>query len=152
GIELRSTNRQVTALHRLLNRLGPLRPLRNRVLGRQAGRMTAGYDLFVMMAYAIPVECQAARGVVLCQFPYRLVSARELDGDQAVVVKSEAVPRRVREARHGDAGEVHPPMDGAGEHPDELAEERLTLSVGRLVGGGHVKRQDLMVESFRRLL
>jgi glycosyltransferase involved in cell wall biosynthesis len=152
GIELVATNRRVTPIHRLLNRLGPLRPLRNRVLGRQAGRLTAAYDLFVMMAYAIPVECHAPRGVVLCQFPYRLATGRELDGYQLVVVQSEYVRHWVREYWDRDAVVVNPPIDVPAAEPDWPSKDRIILSVGRFIGHGHTKRQGLMVESFRRLV
>jgi glycosyltransferase involved in cell wall biosynthesis len=152
GIESIATNRRVTPVHRLLNRLTVLRPLRNLVLGRQAGRLTAAYDLFVMMAYAIPVRCQAQRGVVLCQFPYELAEGGELDGYQAVVVQSEYVREWVRRRWDRDAVIVNPPIDVPAEEPDWLAKEQIVLSVGRFIGHGHAKRQDLMVESFRRLV
>ena len=152
GIDLVATNRRVTPVHRLLNRLTPLRPLRNLVLSRQAGRLTLAYDLFVLMAYAIPVECRAASGVILCQFPYRLRTGRELDGYQLVVVQSEYVRRWVREYWGRDAVVVNPPIDVPAEAPEWSAKQRIILSVGRFIGLGHTKRQDLLVNSFRRLI
>jgi glycosyltransferase involved in cell wall biosynthesis len=152
GIRLIATNPHVTPVHRLLNRLTPLRPLRNLVLSRQAGRLTVGYDLFVTMAYAIPVECRAAIGVILCQFPYRLQTGRELDGYQLVVAQSEYVRRWVGQYWRRDAVVVNPPIDVPAAAPEVSAKQPIILSVGRFIGQGHTKRQDLMVNSFRRLL
>jgi glycosyltransferase involved in cell wall biosynthesis len=151
GIGLTATNRRVTPMHRLLNRLTVLRPLRNLVLGRQAGRVSAAYDLFLMMAYAIPIRCYAPAGVVLCQFPYELADG-ELDGYQAVVVQSQYVRGWVQRRWRRDAVVVNPPIDVPAEEPDWPAKERIILSVGRFIADGHTKRQDLMVESFRRLV
>ena len=69
-IELVSTNRRVTRLHRLANRIAFLRPLRDLVLGAQAARASADYDLALGMVYAIPLRPRARQNVMLCQFPY----------------------------------------------------------------------------------
>jgi glycosyltransferase involved in cell wall biosynthesis len=152
GIRLAATNRRVTPAHRWLNRVTPLRPLRNYALGLQAGRLTRAYDLFIGMAYAIPVRCAAPRGVVLCQFPYLLRSRAELSGYQLVVVQSEYVRTWVRRRWERDAVVVYPPVDVPMAEPEWHAKRRIILSVGRFIGHGHNKRQDLMVRSFRRLL
>ena len=152
GIHLGATNRRVTPAHRWLNRVTLLRPLRNYALGLQAGRLTRGYDLFVGMAYAIPIRSAAPRGVVLCQFPYELRSPADLAGYQLVVVQSEYVRAWVRRRWRRDAVVVYPPVDAPTVEPDWSAKRRIILSVGRFIGHGHTKRQDLMVESFRRLL
>jgi glycosyltransferase involved in cell wall biosynthesis len=122
------------------------------VLGRQASRLTGAYDLFVGMAYAIPVSCSAPRGVVLCQFPYELRSREQLAGYQLVVVQSEYVRTWVRRRWERDAVVVYPPIDAPAAEPDWQGKRRIILSVGRFIASGHNKRQDLMVESFRRLL
>jgi glycosyltransferase involved in cell wall biosynthesis len=152
GIDLAATNRRVTPAHRWLNRVTALRPLRNYALGLQASRLTSGYDLFVGMAYAIPVRCAAPRGVVLCQFPYQLRSWQELAGYQQIVVQSDYVRSWVRRRWERDAAVVYPPVDAPTAEPDWAAKRRIILSVGRFIGHGHSKRQDLMIESFRRLL
>jgi glycosyltransferase involved in cell wall biosynthesis len=152
GIQLAGTNRRVTRAHRWLNRVTVLRPLRNYALGLQASRLTRAYDLFVGMAYAIPVRCAAPRGIVLCQFPYHVRSERDLAGYQLVVVQSEYVRSWVRRRWARDAVVVYPPIDAPAAQPDWQAKRRIILSVGRFIGHGHTKRQDLMVESFRRLL
>jgi glycosyltransferase involved in cell wall biosynthesis len=152
GIELAGTNRRITPAHRWLNRVTLLRPLRNYALGLQASRLTRAYDFFVGMAYAIPIRSAAPRGAVLCQFPYQVRSERELAGYQLVVVQSDYVRSWVRQRWGRDAVVVHPPIDAPAAAPDWQAKRRIILSVGRFIGHGHTKRQDLMVESFRRLL
>jgi glycosyltransferase involved in cell wall biosynthesis len=152
GIGLRATNRRVTPVHRALNRAGILRPLRNRVVGGQGGRVSLGYELFVHMAYAIPVRCHAPHGVVLCQFPYPLRSAADLDGYGLVVCQSQYVRRWIGRLWDRDAIVVSPPVDVPAAEPRWSSKERLVLSVGRFIGEGHAKRQDLMVHAFRRLV
>lgn len=151
GITLLSTNRRVTAAHRLANRLGFARPLRNLVLSRQAGRFTAGYDLFVAMVYRIPVRSRARRGVVLCQFPHRLTDPAELDGYQLIICQSEYVRGWVREWWGREAMVIEPPIELPREPVDWAAKANLILSVGRFFRSGHAKRQDVLVGAFKRL-
>jgi glycosyltransferase involved in cell wall biosynthesis len=151
GLGLSATVRRVTPFHRWANRLGPLRGLRNRVLARQAGRATGGYDLFVAMAYVIPVRSQAANGAILCQFPYPLTSPAELADFQLVVAQSEYVRRWVGRLWEREALVVNPPVDVPEKEPDWTAKEQLVVSVGRFFAGGHTKRQDVLVEAFRTL-
>ena len=149
GIELVSGNRRVTPVHRLANRLTPLRPLRNRVIAAQAVRATARYDLYLAMAYRIPVHSRARRSVVLCQFPYR--SKVGVGEFQRVICQSEYVREWTRQYWEVDPLVVNPPIDRAPEEPDWSAKERRILSVGRFFAGGHSKRHDLLVEAFKRL-
>ena len=151
GIELLSTNTRVTPAHRLANRIAFLRPLRNLVLSRQAGRFTAGYDLFVAMVYRIPVRCSARRGVVLCQFPHQLSDRTELDGYQLIICQSEYVRGWVRRRWGREATVIEPPIEIPAQAPDWRAKERLLLSVGRFFRSGHAKRQDVLVRAFRDL-
>ena len=136
GIGLRSTNRRVTPAHRALNRVTWLRPLRNRVLGAQAARVGAGYDVFLPMVYAIPVAPGGGRAAMLCQFPYRDPGA-ELAGYDPIVCQSEYVRRWVREYWQRDAAVVNPPIDVPATEPDWDAKRPLILSVGRFFSGGH---------------
>ena len=151
GIELRSTNSRVTPVHRLANRIGFLRPLRNLVLSRQAGRFTAGYDLFLAMVYRIPIHCSARRGVVLCQFPHQLSDPRELDGYQLIICQSEYVRGWVQSRWGRDAIVIEPPIEIPSSAPDWRSKENLILSVGRFFRSGHTKRQDVLVSAFRSL-
>lgn len=151
GLATRSTMRRVTPFHRWANRLGQVRGIRNRVLSRQAGRATAEYDLFVAMAYVIPVRSQSRRGAVLCQFPYPLSAPDELAGFQVVVAQSEYVRGFVNRIWGRDAQVVHPPIDVPEAEPDWAGKERMVVSVGRFFAGGHTKRQEAMVDAFRAL-
>ena len=149
GIELASANRRVTPVHRLANRMTPLRPLRNRVLAAQAARSTARYDLYLAMAYRIPVHSRARRSVILCQFPYR---SREGVGEfQRVICQSEYVREWTRLYWEVDPLVVNPPIDRPDEEPEWALKERRILSVGRFFAGGHSKRHDVLVEAFKRL-
>ena len=150
-VQLVSTNRRVTPVHRLLNRIQPLRPLRNLVVSGQAGRFTERYDLLLAMVFRIPVVNRARRGVVLCQFPNRDPSPAELDGYQLVICQSDYVRSWVGKFWERDAWVIHPPVEVPVEEPDWRIKGNLILSVGRFFVSGHAKRQDLMVESFRRL-
>lgn len=151
GIGLKSTNRQVTPVHRLANRIGPLRPLRNLVLGAQAARASAAYDLALGMVYAIPLRAQARRNVMLCQFPYPDPDRRDLDPYELVISQSEYCAVWVRNYWGLEAAVVNPPIDLPAEPPDWDRKGSLILGVGRFIAAGHVKRQDVLVESFRRL-
>ena len=150
GIGLVATNRRITPLHRALNALAPLRPLRNRVVARQAARFSDRYDVYLPMAYAIPVAPRRGPGAILCQFPYP-EPGPELDGYSLVLCYSDYVRGWVREYWHRDATVVSPPVAVPEREPDWARKERLILSVGRFFRGGHSKRQDLLVEVFRGL-
>lgn len=149
GIELSAGNRVVTPVHHLLNRAAFLRPLRDRYLAAQAARATSRYDLYMAMAYRIPVHSRARRGAILCQFPYP--SREGVDEFQLVICQSDYVRDWVRRYWGVDATVVHPPVDRPAAEPDLARKERLILSIGRFFAGGHSKRHDIMVEAFRRL-
>jgi len=149
GIQLVANNRRVTPVHRLANRLTPLRPLRNRVLASQAARATARYDVHLAMAYRIPVHTRAQRTAILCQFPY--ASREGVAEFERVICQSEYVRHWVRELWGRDAAVVHPPVDLPAGGPEAAAKRPLILSVGRFFEGGHSKRHEVMVEAFRGL-
>ncbi len=154
GIGLVPTNANPGILRRAAARARPLRRLRNRVVARQAHRWTAGYDLFLAMAYAIPVSSAARASVVLCQFPYELESEadrRGLDGFQLVICQSEYVRGWTRKRWGREAAIVNPPIDLPAAPPDLGAKTRSILSVGRFVAGGHNKRHDLLAQAFAEL-
>ncbi len=151
GVTFRSTNRRVTPAHRALNRVGWLRPLRDRVLGAQATRAAHGYDVYLPMVYAIPVAAASGRAAMLCQFPYR-DPGPELDGYQVIVCQSEYVRRWVREYWGREAVVVNPPVDVPDTEPDWAVKKPVILSVGRFFSGGHSKRQEILVAAFRQLV
>jgi glycosyltransferase involved in cell wall biosynthesis len=149
GIELTAGVARVTPVHRVANRLAPLRPLRDRVLAARSARGSERFDLHLAMAYRIAVHTRSKRGVILCQFPYR--SQEGVDEFQQVICQSDYVQRWVREYWDRDAVVVNPPIDLPASPPDLDTKERLILTVGRFFSGGHSKRHDVMVEAFKRL-
>ena len=151
GIGLRSTFRRVTPLHRAANKIGALRPLRDRVLSAQGSRLAGGYDLFLPMVYGIPVNPGSAGSVMLCQFPYRRPGP-EVGGFAGIVCQSQYVRRWVKSYWGRDAEVVNPPVDLPDPAPSLEDKGFVILSVGRFFSGGHGKRQDVMVEEFRRLV
>lgn len=151
GIRLRSTNPQVGPIHRALNRVTALRPLRDRFLGWQAARRGSAYDVFIPMVYAIPVQPSGRRNAMLCQFPYRnpRASVRQYN---LVICQSEYVRAWVRNYWDLDSAVVNPPIDVPSEEPDWAAKTGLILSVGRFFSGGHSKRQEVLIDAFRDLV
>ncbi len=176
GVRLVATNRRVTRLHRLLNGIPTLRLYRDLVIGAQAVSYTRDYDLFIAMVYVIPVYSRARRSVMLCQFPYRkgrmprrvpapifaLYSAPyqllrhflmpdDIDCYQDIICQSEYVRGWVSRYWHRDAQVINPPIDVPATEPDWNAKQPIVLSVGRFFTGGHEKRHDLMIKTFREL-
>src|SRR5207302_8236828 len=72
GIELVSTRRRVTRLHRLLGSVRALGLYRDLLVSAQAARSTRRYDLFLSMVYVLPAFTRARKSVILCQFPCAL--------------------------------------------------------------------------------
>lgn len=151
GIPVRVLNRTVTPLHRQLNRIGALRPLRNLVLGRQAGAETGRYDLLVAMVYGVRLQSSARSTVVLCQFPYPVRSESEVAGFRLVVAQSRYVEQWIRRRWGVDAVVLNPPVDLPARPPELSSKRNWILSIGRFIRTGHSKRQDLLVEVFRDL-
>ncbi len=150
GVAVKSTNTRITPLHRLANRAGFLRPLRNRVLAGQAGRLSREYDLFVAMAYGMPAISEARSGVVLCQFPDP-AGVPDPGHFQLVICQSNFVRGSVQRYWARDAVVVHPPVDVPANEPNFARKQRTICSVGRFIRTGHCKRQDLMVRAFRAM-
>jgi len=150
GIELVATNRRVTSIHRFLNSVALLRPLRDRFLARQADRFTARYDVYLPLAFAIRLAPRRGPGAILCQFPYPYPGS-ELDGYSEIVCYSEYVRGWVREYWDREATVVHPPVEVPAAEPAWGLKERIVLSVGRFFATAHSKRQDVMVEAFKAL-
>ncbi|MGH7922479.1 MAG: hypothetical protein ACREQM_21440, partial [Candidatus Dormibacteraceae bacterium] len=94
GITLRSATRRVTPVHRAVARSRGLRPLRNKLIAKQAAALTREYDLWIAMAYVIPAISAARRSVMLCQFPYPLrndAMRRDLAVFDPIICQSEYV-------------------------------------------------------------
>jgi glycosyltransferase involved in cell wall biosynthesis len=120
------------------------------VLGAQARRAAAAYDVYLPMVYAIPVASGAPVTVCLCQFPYR-DPGPEVGAYAAVVCQSDYVRGWIARYWGLEASVVNPPVEVPTAEPSWERKEPLILSAGRFFSGGHSKRQDLLVEAFREL-
>lgn len=157
----------------------PFSRLRLRTMGRElsldldAVRITtlgqatnsAAYDVSIVIGNeAFPgIPGQARRNIYLCQFPFP-VPRQVLDGlrqyaddYEQVVVYSPFVRRHY--ARALQALGRPPPKITVISPPAVLAppilggtKKPMILGVGRFFTGGHAKRQDLMIEAFRKLV
>ena len=150
GIRTLSTNHRVTPIHTFLNGVGPLRPLRNLVVGNQAERLSARYDLFVGMSYAVSVASKAPESLMLCQFPHR-EGKTAASGYRTIVCASEYVRGWIERWWGRNALVVPPPIHIPTDAPPLDGKANMILSVGRFFQGGHTKRQDMLVTAFRRL-
>jgi glycosyltransferase involved in cell wall biosynthesis len=178
GIGFRSGSVGGGGLGRRIRRLRLLRRYADLYLSARVVGWTADYDLLLSMVYVLPAFSRARRSVVLCQFPYQLDSseggggprrllyraymapynilkARLLGGDveafQLILSQSEYVRTWVRRYWGRDSLIVNPPIDVPEPEPDLDAKQPIILSVGRFFAGGHCKRQDVMVETFRKM-
>ncbi|HEV2952574.1 MAG TPA: glycosyltransferase family 4 protein [Candidatus Dormibacteraeota bacterium] len=179
GITFRSTNRRVTRLHKFLNNIPAARMYRDLFLSAQAVKFTAQYDLFIAMVYVLPAFTRARRSVMLCQFPYEIgpVPSRhkglsalaysvygfpnrvlrpimvgdDLENFDPIVCQSEYVRFWVSRYWDRQAEVVNPPIDVPEEPPDWSRKRNVILGVGRFFSVGHSKRQDLMVQVFKRM-
>ena len=122
------------------------------------------FDLFVAMGNEIvpPVPAMGVKSIFHCQFPFP-VSVHELarrwtwwDGYEQLAVNSPFTQRHV-EQQMRDCGlpprpvsVVYPPVDDLGIDEEQLsAKAPVILHVGRFFTGGHCKRQDLLIQTFR---
>ena len=171
GIGLRSTNPGAAegGARRRLSRLPGLHRVRNYVVSMQAAPVSADYDLWLSQVYVLPAFTRARRGVILCQFPYRLPAGRgpralamkavrrawfgrEVEDFAGVIAQSEFVAGWVRRLWGREAVVVNPPIDVPAGEPDLTLKEPIILSVGRFFAGGHSKRHDVMARAFRALV
>jgi len=109
-------------------------------------------DLFINNSYASGLRCPAARGIFMCMFPHPV--SNSLDSYSTIVAISRYAADWVwkRWDRHAEV--VYPPCDDMG--PPPSAKEKIILHVGRFIADSvederHHKRQDLLLETFKRL-
>ncbi len=123
------------------------------------------FSLVIGNAVVPPIEAFGARSAYHIQFPFwvsdALIEARRdwLGGYDEIWVYSEFVRRNVNGLlRHY---EIHAPpirlIDAHAVWSDASAglpwpQRRTILSVGRFFAGGHNKRQDVVIEAFRRIV
>ena len=109
-------------------------------------------DLFINNSYASELRCPTTRGIFMCMFPH-LVSD-SVDSYSTIVAISRYAADWVwkRWDRHAEV--LYPPCDDMG--PPPTAKEKIILHVGRFIADSlederHHKRQDLLLETFRRM-
>lgn len=161
-----------------LNRIPMLRRYRDLAVSVRAARETRRYDLLISMVYVLPAFSRARRGIILCQFPYELTPPRrhhglvamahklflrpylgmrrlllggEIDDFDEVICQSEYVQRWVKRLWDRGSLVVNPPIDVPEVEPDWEAKRNVILSVGRFFAGGHNKRHDVLIRTFRQL-
>jgi glycosyltransferase involved in cell wall biosynthesis len=179
GISFRTQKVHGAGLGRRIRRLPGIRRYADLYLSARAIDWTRDYDLLLSMVYVIPAVSRARRGVILCQFPYevggsnetrpgvpsllyraysapykllkRRLLGTEVDSFQLVICQSRFVQGWIRRYWDRDSVIINPPIDVPTPEPELKAKQPIILSVGRFFASGHCKRQDLMVETFRRL-
>jgi O-antigen biosynthesis protein len=135
---------------------------------REVSERSRGLDLLVPLATDVPVLNRARRGLAVIQFPFR---ARERRHERALAAVLAATGRRRAPAhlrsydrflcysrfaqrwiarRLGvEAAVLAPPVDLPDGPP--RAKGPAIVSVARFFRGGHEKRQDVLIDAFRRL-
>jgi glycosyltransferase involved in cell wall biosynthesis len=179
GINIRVGDLRAPRSSSLVHRVPVLRRYADLRASARAIAWTRDYDVFIPMVYVMPTYSLARRGVILCQFPYKMPEARpvmpgwppglyrtytapyhrlqrrwlrtEAESFQLVICQSGYVRHWVRRYWDRDSQIVHPPIDVPAEEPDFARKEPAILSVGRFFDTGHAKRHDVMVQAFRRL-
>lgn len=117
------------------------------------------FDTLVYLSLDLPLPSRARRSYLVVQFPFfplmgrrhpraRRRQRRALSGYQLVVYSSFA-QRWVRRRWGADATVLPPPVRLGRYRPE--AKSPCILSVGRFFPEGHSKRQDVLVEAYKRL-
>jgi len=121
-------------------------------------------DLLIAMGNHIvpPTRARGKTSIFLCQFPFPAPAAaireesKAMGQYRAVIVYSEYVRAHVLAALSAyqfppwPVEVVYPPVPQIGGHAEN--KKNRVLSVGRFFTGGHNKRHDLAIASFRKLL
>lgn len=130
----------------------------------QTGQLP-GFDYSIVMGNEVlpNIPGKALRNFFICQFPFPV--AKEvladrwdyLEGYEKIIVYSKYAEKHYRStlnnlgATPSPVTVVSPPV---GMHPLALPPQKrpIIIGVGRFFVGGHTKRQDLMIEAFRKLV
>jgi GT2 family glycosyltransferase/glycosyltransferase involved in cell wall biosynthesis/SAM-dependent methyltransferase len=120
------------------------------------------FDVMVAMGnHAVPpIAARARLNLFHCQFPFPVEAGDHADasflaGYDAIIVNSGYTMRRVTRALREEGLPdlpvriINPPVQLR--QGDARAKKPMILTVGRFFVGGHVKRQDLLIEAFREL-
>jgi glycosyltransferase involved in cell wall biosynthesis len=109
-------------------------------------------DLFINNSYASGLRCPTTRGIFMCMFPH--MAPQVVSSSYSTIV---AISRYAadwvwkRWDRHSEV--LYPPCDDMG---PPSAKEKIILHVGRFIADSvederHHKRQDLLLETFKRM-
>jgi len=113
-------------------------------------------DLFINNSYASGLSCPATRGIFMCMFPHPAspVVSNVVNSYSTIVAISRYAADWVwkRWDRHSEV--LYPPCDDMG--PPPSAKGKIILHVGRFIADSlederHHKRQDLLLETFKRV-
>lgn len=137
--------------------------------------MSEGYDLFVAIMHGVPPFCHAKKGALIVLFPTPTAPYVNPDGGLDIALSRKHpgkylyhswlwkkrmqtyefktaisdFSRQWAQKRWGiDCKVVYPPVDTAFR---SVEKEKIILSVGRFATVGHTKKQQEMLETFRRM-
>jgi len=110
-------------------------------------------DLFINNSYASALTCPTTRGIFMCMFPHPVVN-NFVNSYSTIVAISRYTADWVWKRWDRDAEVLYPPCDDMG--PPPSAKEKIILHVGRFIADSiederHHKRQDLLLETFKRM-
>ncbi len=118
---------------------------------------TADADLFVTVANGFPVRSCAQHNLAYVQFPFETFDVRpairrvqqQRFEDFELLCNSEFTKLWIKERWQRDATVVYPPADAG----SSAVRERTNsiVAVGRFFQSEHAKRQDVLIDAFRRL-
>jgi GT2 family glycosyltransferase/glycosyltransferase involved in cell wall biosynthesis len=131
-------------------------------------RPAGPFDVFVCMGNEVlpPAHCRGLRNFHHCQFPFPLLDGHfvrdwgKLEDYDGIIVNSRFTAWHVA-AQSRTIGVTAPPVHvifppapqmTGGSEGWEKSEVTRILHVGRFAPGGHCKRQDVMIEVFRKLV
>jgi len=110
-------------------------------------------DLFINNSYASGLRCPTSRGIFMCMFPHMAPQVVSSSYSTIVAISQYAADWVwKRWDRHSEV--IFPPCDDMG--PPRSAKEKIILHVGRFIADSvederHHKRQDLLLETFKRM-
>jgi glycosyltransferase involved in cell wall biosynthesis len=113
-------------------------------------------DLFINNSYGSGLRCPTTRGIFMCMFPHQVSPhvSNVVNSYSTIVAISQYAADWVwkRWDRHSEI--LYPPCDDMG--PPPSAKQKIILHVGRFIADSvederHHKRQDLLLETFKRM-
>ena len=112
-------------------------------------------DLFINNSYASGLRCPTTRGIFMCMFPHLVspVVSNFVNSYSTIVAISRYAADWVWKRWDCHSEVLYPPCDNMG---PPSAKEKIILHVGRFIADSvederHHKRQDLLLETFKRM-